>query len=1377
MTKAVIQYLRGLDVSGVSFGPVLEIDSSERRSRRHRSSDSTSDEVKIRSFWPSTGILASMCRLQWLKLRDVGLVEGHLPPELSHLEKLETLSLARNSITRLSSIKGWPTVLPALRSLNCRKNELTDDNAIPSEIFECPLLQVVDFSCNRLSSVPKAIDKAKGLLVLNLSKNQITAVPSEVFVQCTDLMFLDLSDNQLESLPAQLRRCNSLQQLILSHNPLRHAQLRSIAALKQLEVLHLAGTQRRLDNIPSELDRLERLRELDLSDNMLTRIPEPVLSLRALRKLNLEQNEIGDLAQVTDNWPKLEYLNVSHNQLAQLPSGLTRLTSLRKLYVNNNQLTFAGIPSGIGKLHDLEIFDASYNELENIPESLCRCGRLKRLNLNSNRLLTLPDAIHYLRESLDQFDIDHNPQLRLPPKPAELQKGAGLAYYNIDFSLEAQLRQICGKPAESNDTTYHAKDTASRLRRMRRRRGEGAGEDSRCVLEGMQRVAREKDALLRQRELEEEEQSKLISAKRWQDQLSKPQLDYTGIFEEDTGTVAGVEMWELDEFYPKRVEDDCIQGRLFDGDCYIVLQTKMMPNHTLDWFIFYWIGSQSSRDKQTCAAIHAVNLRNFLGAEGRTFREEQNDESEEFLALFGGSLIVLEGARGETGFFHVEELTVVPKLYRLFGLEKRLQIVSMPLSVFSLDPKFCYLIDAQSHLYLWLGSQSRLMVRTKGRLLAEKINVRERRNEAVIHLEPQGRESNTFWALIGGFWTPPPLPNPVLESEKEKGEKPPAPVITVERLPPPEVQPPENVPRDFIAADWKLPQPILYDVRMGKGYLELPQVELEQGVLTKRLLDPKHVYLLDSGGELFVWMGEKSARFLRSAGYKLAQELTDLMPRGCFGGAESELSAKSQSPMIREIITAWTSFSRPSPQLCTQGAEPQIFRAQFSDWEEAMAVDFTRTVESVAKRGVDMHAILEKYKLATDLRVLLTPRERALEWDEAIQLMSEWNEELVEPIGPDLIPTAALQQFTMIDGKWVPIEVQWFGHFFNQDSYIVIARYWDFDDERTPEEGEEGANAQQTEETEDRTKTVVYFWQGREASDLHWLSFNFSVRKDMETRLSINPNADGRPLKVEFKRVRQQQEDLLFLSHFQRQFIIHNGKYRDRADETRRDAIQMYYMRANGNAISTRSIEVSPSAIHLNACFSYIVKVPESMLSTPKTGSARIWLWVGKKAHADDKVILEKLAKRIFHYLDINIEFLFEGTETEEFWKCIGGQRKYDQSADFLQYGRLFRLSNDQGYFCASEKCSDFCQDDLADDDVMMLDTGDQIYVWWGKRTSDVEQKLSLQAAKLYQKHLSNVQKDRPRQLKLTAKNVEPHMFKRCFHGWGPFREPKDWSG
>lgn len=1382
MTKAVVQYLRGLDISGVSFAP-LEYDVSRNSLSGHRSSRSTAREdveselFTAQSLRPSSDVLGSMCRLQWLKLRDAGLAGGRLPSELSHLDRLESLSLARNSLTRLSSLKSWPTALPSLRSLNCRKNELADGDSIPSELFDCPHLQVVDFSCNRLSSVPKGITKARGLLVLNLSGNVITTIPPDLFVQCTELMFLDLSDNRLENLPAQLRRCSSLQQLIVSRNPLSHAQLRSLAALKHLEVLHLAGTQRRLDNIPSELDRLEQLVELDLSDNLLTRTPEPVLSLHALRKLNLAYNEISNLSQVTDNWPRLEYLNLGHNNLTQLPSGLTRLTSLRKLYLNNNQLTFTGIPSGIGKLQDLEIFDASYNELENIPESLCRCGRLKKLYLNSNRLITLPDAIHYLRESLEVFETESNPQLIFPPKPLELQKGAGLAYYNIDFSLDAQLRQICGRLPENTEAAYHAKDTASRLRRLRRRRGECADDDSQCVLEGMQRIARDKDALLRERELKEEEETKLITAKRWKDQLSKPQLDYTGIFDEDTGSVVGIEMWEMDEFYPKRVDDECAQGRLFSGDCYIVLQTKMTPTQSLDWIIYYWIGSQSSRDKQTCAAIHAVNLRNFLGAEGRTFREEQNEESPEFSDLFSGSLMVLDGARGESGFFHVEEQQVAPKLYRLFGLEKRLRIVSMPLTPLSLDPKFCYLLDAQSHLYLWLGVESRLMVRTKGRLLAEKIVVRERRGLAQIHLEPQGRESNTFWAILTGVWTPPHLPTLVHESGKANEEETLAHASVVSYSPSPVVSPPADVPRDFIPADWQLPCPILYDVRMGKGYLELPQVELDHGLLTKDMLDPKHVYLLDSGGELFVWTGEKSARFLRSAGCKLAQELSGLMPRGCFGGAEVELERRSQSPVGKKMLTAWAGFTRPPPQVCNQGAENQIFRAQFSDWEEAMAVDFTRTVESVVKRGVDLNSILEKDKPATDLRALLAPRERSLEWTESLQLMSDWNEELVEPIGPDVVSVSALQQFIMLDGKWVPVEPHWFGQFFSQDSYIVIARYWDFDQEDDPQPNEKGEDGHEESAVDQEvlTKTVVYFWQGREASDLNWLTFNFSVRRDMENRLSINPNLDGRPLKVEFKRVRQQQEDMLFLSHFQRQLIIHSGRYADRMEESRKNGIQMYYMRANGNAISTRTIEVSPSAVHLNSCFCYVVKVPGGIMSNSLT--PHVWIWVGLKAHPDDKIIAEKVAKRIFDETTTTFELLFEGTESSIFWQCLGGHKNYDKSADYLTYGRLFRLSNDQGYFCASEKCSDFCQDDLADDDVMMLDTGDQIYLWWGKRTSDVEKKLSLQTAKMYQQHLKNVQRDRPRQLKLTTKNVEPHSFKRCFHGWGPFREPKDWSG
>lgn len=71
-------------------------------------------------------------------------------------------------------------------------------------------------------------------------------------------------------------------------------------------------------------------------------------------------------------WQKIETLNLSHNQITSLPASLCKLSSLRRLYINDNQLDFEGIPSGIGKLGNLELFSAANNRIEMIPEGLCR---------------------------------------------------------------------------------------------------------------------------------------------------------------------------------------------------------------------------------------------------------------------------------------------------------------------------------------------------------------------------------------------------------------------------------------------------------------------------------------------------------------------------------------------------------------------------------------------------------------------------------------------------------------------------------------------------------------------------------------------------------------------------------------------------------------------------------------------------------------------------------------------------------------------------------------------------------------------------------------------------------------------------------------------
>lgn len=75
-------------------------------------------------------------------------------------------------------------------------------------------------------------------------------------------------------------------------------------------------------------------------------------------------------------------------------------------------------------------------------------------------MITLPDAIHLLTD-LDSLDLRNNPDLIMPPKPTELTRGAGLEFYNIDFSLQNQLRlagaMVPPTPAQQSEffTTYN----------------------------------------------------------------------------------------------------------------------------------------------------------------------------------------------------------------------------------------------------------------------------------------------------------------------------------------------------------------------------------------------------------------------------------------------------------------------------------------------------------------------------------------------------------------------------------------------------------------------------------------------------------------------------------------------------------------------------------------------------------------------------------------------------------------------------------------------------------------------------------------------------------------------------------------------------------
>uniref|UniRef100_A0A8I3P6P9 Protein flightless-1 homolog n=1 Tax=Canis lupus familiaris TaxID=9615 RepID=A0A8I3P6P9_CANLF len=1190
----------------------------------------------------------AMTSLRWLKLNRTGLC--YLPEELAALQKLEHLSVSHNNLTTLH---GELSSLPSLRvNVPCAQRGLGERGVTIAYMVGEDALDTLR------SSHPGSVT-AWPCLTSHLPRRNRHPSPNHRLHQPLTLHRVTgpFSENRLETV-----------RYVLHGNPMSHAHS-----------FKLRG--------PS----LGCQSDVDLSCNDLTRVPECLYTLPSLRRLNLSSNQISELSLCIDQWVHVETLNLSRNQLTSLPSAICKLTKLKKLYLNSNKLDFDGLPSGIGKLASLEEFMAANNNLELIPESLCRCTKLRKLVLNKNRLVTLPEAIHFLTE-IEVLDVRENPSLVMPPKPAD----RAAEWYNIDFSLQNQLRLAGASPATvaaaaaGPNHLLHPqagsgpKDPLARKMRLRRRKDSAQDDQAKQVLKGMSDVAQEKN-----KKQEESTDARAPGGKtrRWDQGLEKPRLDYSEFFTEDVGQLPGLTIWQIENFVPVLVEE-AFHGKFYEADCYIVLKTFLDDSGSLNWEIYYWIGGEATLDKKACSAIHAVNLRNYLGAECRTVREEMGDESEEFLQVFDNDISYIEGGTA-SGFYTVEDTHYVTRMYRVYG-KKNIKLEPVPLKGASLDPRFVFLLDRGLDIYVWRGAQATLSSTTKARLFAEKINKNERKGKAEITLLVQGQEPPEFWEALGGE-----------PSEIKK-----------------------HVPDDF----WP-PQPKLYKVGLGLGYLELPQINYKLSVehktrpkvellprmrLLQSLLDTRCVYILDCWSDVFIWLGRKSPRLVRAAALKLGQELCGMLHRPRHASVSRSL----------------------------EGTEAQVFKAKFKNWDDVLTVDYTRNAEAVLQgpglTGKVKRDAEKKDQMKADLTALFLPRQPPMALAEAEQLMEEWNEDL-----------DGMEGFVLEGKKFARLPEEEFGHFYTQDCYVFLCRYWvpvEYEEEEEKKEekeeekagaegkeGEEAAAEAEEKQPEEDFQCIVYFWQGREASNMGWLTFTFSLQKKFESLF---------PGKLEVVRMTQQQENPKFLSHFKRKFIIHRGK-RKAAQGTLQPSL--YQIRTNGSALCTRCIQINTDSGLLNSEFCFILKV-------------KLWVWPGTVEQGGG--------------LWVTRPRQVVGEEPENFfWVGIGAQKPYDDDAEYMKHTRLFRCSNEKGYFAVTEKCSDFCQDDLADDDIMLLDNGQEVYMWVGTQTSQVEIKLSLKACQVYIQHMRSKEHEQPRRLRLVRKGNEQHAFTRCFHAWSTFRK------
>lgn len=185
------------------------------------------------------------------------------------------------------------------------------------------------------------------------------------------------------------------------------------------------------------------------------------------------------------------------------------------------------------------------------------------------------------------------------------------------------------------------------------------------------------------------------------------------------------------------------------------------------------------------------------------------------------------------------------------------------------------------------------------------------------------------------------------------------------------------------------------------GYLELPQVDVPHQKLVHTLLNSKNVYILDCYLDLFVWFGKKSTRLVRAAAVKLSQELFNMIDR----------------PDIASVTRV------------QEGTETQIFKSKFIGWEEIIAVDFTRTAQSVAKTGADLTKWAKQQETRADLAALFMPRQPAITLAKSMQMEEDWNLDL-----------DVMEAFVWEGKKYVRLPDEELGIFHTDACYVFLCR-------------------------------------------------------------------------------------------------------------------------------------------------------------------------------------------------------------------------------------------------------------------------------------------------------------------------------------------------
>lgn len=145
----------------------------------------------------------------------------------------------------------------------------------------------------------------------------------------------------------------------------------TISLLKQMKFIHLIITGKNLESIHDSIGSLFQLYFLTITGTKLKKIPVHIGQLYRgfLCNLDISHNMITKIPKSFSLLSRLKYINLSHNNIGTLPDKFCQMTQLIEIDLSHNKLK--SLPKKMGQFWNLEKLDLSHNQIGCLPISMC----------------------------------------------------------------------------------------------------------------------------------------------------------------------------------------------------------------------------------------------------------------------------------------------------------------------------------------------------------------------------------------------------------------------------------------------------------------------------------------------------------------------------------------------------------------------------------------------------------------------------------------------------------------------------------------------------------------------------------------------------------------------------------------------------------------------------------------------------------------------------------------------------------------------------------------------------------------------------------------------------------------------------------------------